>query len=687
MRGLEGTSRRSERRATGRSEGSDRSHDSVGDRLSAVDRGLYALFARHADAERHAGDRHRYRGTRIDASFEVYLARVYALSWIGGMLAAAPAVLVTAGLSSAFVRRVNETLAVGLPTETIGLVSVPRAWLAIAAGVLVGGVAKRGIVGLGGSYLRWLAAARRDDIERTLPGAVRYLHALSSGSDDARGMLQKTAVNGAYGETATAFRGALNGARLTGSLDRALGRAARDTPSKDLLGPFLLKFREHANQGEDALANYLRMEGRMLGLREDRARKRAEGFLELLSELFIVLLVLPALLVIILSIIGVIAPGLAKPIETPLGAVSTRALLTYGSGAFILVVGLASASAVDRLRPRDQRASYDRPSRAIATLRSAPTNPASAAAVLVIPSVLLAAGFALGGVDPVNVALFGYLAFALPVGVVSVRRARLDDAKDREIKDFVHAVSGHVSLGRPFPEAVALVAREVDLGALNADVADLAFNLSLTTGGGSPGPEIGDGTGDGGGSEVGIGIGGASAGVNGSGGVNEDETLRTAALNRFVETVGTPLAAQTVGLVTGALEAGSDTETVFETLQTEIGRLYHQKRALRSAMLVYVAVGWTAALLVIGIVVAVNVYVIDGFAQLSAVSGAGSLALDPGSIRPARERYRFYVVMQATMLASGWFAGAASRGYYEALLHSGSLVGVCYLIFAGMGLL
>ena len=103
-------------------------------------------------------------------------------------------------------------------------------------------------------------------------------------------------------------------------------------------------------------------------------------------------------------------------------------------------------------------------------------------------------------------------------------------------------------------------------------------------------------------------------------------------------------------------------------------------------MLVYVAVGWTTALLVVGIVVAVNGYVLDGFAQLSAVSGQGSVAIDPDAVQPARERYRFYVVTQATMLASGWFAGMASRGRYEALLHSGALVLVAFVVFAGVGL-
>jgi hypothetical protein len=104
-------------------------------------------------------------------------------------------------------------------------------------------------------------------------------------------------------------------------------------------------------------------------------------------------------------------------------------------------------------------------------------------------------------------------------------------------------------------------------------------------------------------------------------------------------------------------------------------------------MLVYVAVGWTTALLVVGIVVAVNTHVLAGFAQLSAVgASSGGVAIDPGAVDPARDRHRFYLVTQATMLACGWFAGTASRGVYEALLHSAGLALVCYVVFAGAGM-
>jgi len=89
---------------------------------------------------------------------------------------------------------------------------------------------------------------------------------------------------------------------------------------------------------------------------------------------------------------------------------------------------------------------------------------------------------------------------------------------------------------------------------------------------------------------------------------------------------------------------------------------------------------------VVGIVVAVNAYVLDGFAQLSTVSSGPGITIDPTAVDPPRDRYRFYVVTQATMLGCGWFAGTASRGRYEALLHSGALVAVAYVVFTGAGM-
>jgi archaellum biogenesis protein FlaJ (TadC family) len=622
----------------------------VRDHADAVDRALYALFSRHVDSVRHDRDRRRFRAANVGSSFDVFLARVYGLSWLAFAVVAvgvgALALAVPASAPAAVAGMLHDALPVA---NRLRLPDVSRPVAAAGAALVAGALAKHAVVTGGGLYLRWTASARRSDIERTLPGAVRYLRALSAGSDGHRTMLRKVAEQDAYGETAVAFRSVLNRAALTGSLDSGLRMVARDTPSRDLLSPFLLKFREHAGQGDDALDAYLEMESRMLSHRQARARQRASDFLELLAELFIVLLVLPALLVIVLTVMAVLSPGLAAPVATPVGETTVRGVLVYGAAAFSLVVGAGAAWLVDALRPPDQAPPSYAPSRTLGgVLRGVPSNPPDAALVCLPLALLVAAGCVALGYRPVNVALFGYAAFGLPVGLVAVRRARRDDAKDRELKDFVHAVAGHVSLGRPFSTAVERVARDVDLGPLQADVDALAFNASLMTGRGAD--------------------------------------VRADALDRFVDRVGTPLAAQTMGLVTGALDVGSDAEDVFETLQTEVGRLFHERKALRSSLLVYVAVGWTTALLVVGITVAVNVSVLDGFAQLSSVADGG-MGLDPDAVDPERDRVRFYVVTQATMLACGWFAGSASRGFYEALLHSSALVVLTYGVYAGVGLL
>ncbi|UIP00359.1 type II secretion system F family protein [Halobaculum sp. CBA1158] len=614
------------------------------DGLSVLDRALYALFSRHADTRRHALDRKRYRGAAMATSFDVYVARAYGLSWLACLAVLGWTLVVASAVPPATVAgAVGGVLGTSAPVASPSRLHVA----AVAAGV-AGTAAKYATVRLAGERIRLRTRARRGGIERTLPGAARFLHALSSGSDGPRAMLRRVADNDAYGETAVSVRTALTTASLTGSLNRGIGRVARDTPSRDALAPFLLKFREHAAQGDDALSGYLRLESRMLGHRGEQARERNADLMELVAELFVVLLVLPALFVIVLTVMSVLAPGLSAEIATPLGVTTKRAIAVYGAAAFVVVVGIAAGAMVSDLRPTDQRIEYRLPRSPTALLRSVPINPASAAVALLPVGGLALVGLSAAGVDPVNAIVLGYAAYALPVGGVALRRGRLDDAKDREISEFVHAVAGHVALGRPLSIAVDRVARDVDLGPLTADVADLSFALGLATG--------------------------------------PDAELRAGALDRFTRRVGTPLAAQTIGLVSGALDAGSDADAVFETLQAEVGRLHHEKRALRANMFVYVAVGWTTALLVVGIVVAVNLTVLDGFADLASLSTGGG-TLDPTAVDPERDARRFYVVAQATVFASGLFAGAADRGGYSMLLHSGALVTVCLLAFAVAGVI
>ena len=158
---------------------------------------------------------------------------------------------------------------------------------------------------------------------------------------------------------------------------------------------------------------------------------------------------------------SVLAPGLSREIVTPLGVVTAREVIVYSAIAFVLGVGAATAAIVASLRP-DQHATpgYDPPTKLTELVRTASVNPASAA--VVCAPLALGLGAALWTLEYAlaNVLLLGYVAFSVPVGIVAVRRARLDDAKDREIRDFVHAIAGHVALGRPFSKAVGDVAEE-----------------------------------------------------------------------------------------------------------------------------------------------------------------------------------------------------------------------------------
>lgn len=608
-----------------------------------LDRGLYTLFSRHADRPRHERDRDRYRGSALAVGFETYLARIYGGSWLIGVAVGVSVLAFTLVLTPAGPERVAKFVSAVIPGDSSAL-SVRGKILVIGGSVLLGAASKRLTIAFGGVYLRWRANARRAAIERSLPGAVRYLRALADGSEGREVMLRKVAEQEAYGETSEAFERVLETAALTGSIETGLRNVARETPSRELFAPFLLKFREHANQGTDSLRGYLEMESRMLSHQQSRARQRAGDYLELLAELCIVLLVLPAFLVILVTVLSVLGPGLSMTVPLP-GEPTVRTVLVYGNSAFVLVVGACTAVIVAQLRPTTHGRSYERPT-GHETLLTALTNPASAAFVFAFPAVVVGWGLWVVGEPPANVVVLGYAAYGLPVGTVAVSRARLDDAKDREIRDFVHAVAGHVSLGQPFESAVESVAGEVHFGALQDDVDDLAFRLGLTTG---------------------------SAGVD----------TRREALGRFVTRVGTPLAEQTIGLVSGALAVGSDAETTFETLQMEIGSLYHQRKRLQSALFVYVAVGWTTALLVIGSVIAVDVYLLEWVTQLPAVSSSSGTAIDP---KGGRDTWGFYIVTQATMLACGWFSGIASRGRYAALLHSSALVVICYLVFVGAGM-
>ena len=625
--------------------------------LVRLDEAAYTLFARHADDRRHDGDRVRYRGATTSTPFSTFVARLYALSWVGCLLALPPAFVFASTVAPTIATRATRAFARDALFVTPSL--SPTSIAAVLA-VLVGIVAKRATIALGGRYLRWLVDARRTRIERTLPGAVRYLDVLAAGSEDARTMVARVSSNDAYGGTAVSFRKALNAAQITGSLDAGLRRVARDTPSRDLLAPFLLKFRQHLSQGDEALTGFLRTESRLLAHRQEHAQTRARRYLQPVAELFVFVLVVPALLVVGVTVASAFVPALSRAVATPVGTVSPRALAVYLSVCVLLGVGIVGVAATSALRPTGSHPIYRRPPGIRGTVQTALSNPASTTVVALPEAALVGGWLAYAGYPLVTVALLSYVAFALPVGLVAARRRRIDDAKDRRLADFVYAVARQTSIGRPFPAAVKTAARETDLGVLSADVASLAFALSMST-------------------------------TGGTGGVSESNLsdpaagdVRTAALDRFVDRVDTSLADRTVGLVAGALHAGAAIDAVFETLQIEVDRLTHEKRALREAMWRYVVGGWVAALSVAGLIAVITAGVMDADRLVSIATALGG-PFDVVSVVPALERFRLYVVAQATLLASGWFAGAAAGGRYGALLHSGLLVGACYVGFVGLG--
>jgi len=578
------------------------------------------LFARHAAQPRHTRYQDLFRRAKLDCSFEAYISWVYAVSWV--------IFLVITG-STAVISGLQLTQ--------------------LVVGVGLGIIGKYGTVKLGHQYLRWRETARRVDIDRTLPGAARYLSVLATGDLELEDMLQNVAKNDqVYGETATEVQTVLNRASLTGNFDKAIRSVARDTPS-DALGPFLIKLHDHAKQGDEELQSYLQTEAQMLSHRRSQNRKRRHGLLELVAELFVILLVLPALFVIVISVLSVLTAGLNQLVMTPVGEIPLQTFLIYGGAASIIFIGVVIILTVETLKPPEQLRSFDRPEGTWDIINDSSENPASALVVWTPVAVILGSClWMVGGISGTTATLV-YSIWALPIGAVAIRRKRIDDAKDRELKEFIHAVAGHINLGRPFPKAVEYEAREIGQPPIKTEISDLAFNTQLTTHKGS---------------------------------------VQHGALDRFGNQIGTALARQTVDLLSGALAAGSNFEEIFDALETEVGRLYQEKRSLQESMQVYIAIGWATALLIIVVVVAVNQYIIEGFTQVTAVAEADpTIAVGQRGIDQDGMKQQFYILTQATMITCGWFAGVASQDRYVALLHSGLLVLVCYTVFAGVGVI
>ncbi|MFB6093969.1 MAG: hypothetical protein ABEJ77_03410 [Halanaeroarchaeum sp.] len=598
-----------------------------------VDATIRTLFERHAAGARYATLRRRYRAVRRTGDFALFVSRLHAASWL--------VFVVAAGATAPAARAIPRSAVAG-PTAIVPLARTGpllAEWLPVLLGLTVGVGARAATVRVADRWLAATARRRRERIERTLPRAVRYLHVVASGTTDRRALIDRVADRErAFGETARAFARIRSTARVTGSVDAAIGLVARDTPSRETLAPFLLTMRSRAREGPTALTRFLHLESRMLARRGARRTGAARRYLGLVVRLFVALLVLPAVALVAVTIAtGLEGRGPVPATDLALW-IRSNVLLTPASAGIVLALGALASGLVVALRPPGLRWSRYRAAGSLSEMvRTVHVNPANAS-VLAVPGAVVVGLLALGRRSPAVAASLAYASFAIPVGIVDWRRARIDAAKDGSLADFLHGVASQVHRGRSFAEAVENVAADADLGALGPDVADLAVDLVVAT---------------------------------------NDRPVRGTALDRFARRVGTPLAERTVGMIAGALDAGSETPAAFEALQSEAGRLYHEERAVRDEVPIVLAVGWVGSLLVVGIVVAVNVAAIG-----STVAG--------GSPRPWQAPTggtpTFFLLTQATMLASGWFAGVSGRGAYEALLHSGGLVLVALLAFHVLGL-
>ncbi len=600
----------------------------------------YRLFGRHVESSRHEQDRTRFEALSFELPFETYLIRQYVISWVvalsigGGIARVAHGILQSAPAA--------------VPTP--GFLADPApGWWVFAVSLFVGILGGLGVKYLfrrvGSGALGYLRRRRRIRIQQTLPGAVRYLHVAATGSVDPRRLFQRVAEKKRiHGATAESFEAICKRQALTGSMESAIRQAARDTPARKTLAPFLLTFIERRRKGNAALREFLADESRLLAVEDERRHRQSGTYLRVVVGLFSLLLVGPV--VVGLGLLGafIVAPGFSGP-GSDLVVPELDGIVTTVTSGLILLLGGGAALFAFLLRPSGLRWAAPAPAQSLwGALRTSTTNPTNALAVL-LPLGLVVLGWGIVSGSRLTTALLGaYVIVAIPTGLVDVRRARRRARIDRSLPAFVHSLAERLESGLPFRHAVAQVARQETYGPLNGPVRKLAADLKMMNG-----PEGG----------------------------------RKRALERFVGRIGTPFAGRTIGLAIGAIEAGADAQSAVAHLQTETGRLVHGEKTRRTRFPAVILVGWTVALLIVTIVVAVNLMVLDTASPTGPVAGVTIEALDGTT----RERPLFYALTQATMLASGWFAGLTGRGVYEALLHSGVLLGITWVGFrlAGLG--
>jgi Flp pilus assembly protein TadB len=593
----------------------------------------YRLFGQRVTADRHAIDRERYRALAPDRPFESFVLGVYGLAWV----LAVPAGVLTGWGVAGLLEVWSDALEI--PGGAVG-----RLLLAVAVGIGATLLVRGAVLRLCSRLLGYLVERRRHRVEATLPGAVRALHVAATGTTSLEQLFQHVARRPrVHGATADRLAAICEHHALTGNLEAAVRRHARETPAGDTLAPFLRSLLQRRQQPEHSLESFLARESRLLAAEDQRRHRRGHATLRRSLGVVLLLLVGPAAVGLAL-LLGAVSSPLPGAMLTQSLPSLTTVLATAGSGAVLFFGGVAAVFAW-LLRPRGHRWAVPAPSkRPRRLLRTSLRNPSNAALLLLPVGLAVLSGGLLLGFPARSVLAWAYGVVALPVGLVDLRRSRRRASMDRALPSFVNDLADRLDGGLPLRTAVAEVASRETYGPLDRPVEGLAADLRMMNG-----PEGG----------------------------------RKRALERFVGRIGTPFAGRTVGLAVGAIDAGADARSAVTHLQTETGRLAHATRVRQSRLPVVLLVGSAVGLLLVAIVALVNLMVLESAAPAGPVAGVAVEALG----RSRTERPLFYAVIQATMVASGWFAGLTGRGVYEALLHSGLLVLIAWAGFRFAGLI
>ena len=275
-----------------------------------------------ANPQRYRGLQRRLKQARIADTYDEYLTRSAGLALLGTVATALAGLGLTAGL--AVTSGAGAALeATSLFTGATGafLLAHPLVVLAVA-GTVVGPAAVGAMVWIGRNYYypRTVVAARRRRIALTMPYAVAFMYALSSGGMNFVEVCRRLAdADGAYGEVSREFDAVVREIDLFGNDIRgALSNVRTLTPS-DALQRFLDDLLGVLESGGD-LEAFLEAEAEA---RLDDALEEQTGFIEtlgLLSEVFVAgFVAAPLFVIVVLMVVGFVGSN----------TVGTIAILVY----------------------------------------------------------------------------------------------------------------------------------------------------------------------------------------------------------------------------------------------------------------------------------------------------------------------------------------------------------------------